>query len=91
MFPGDEFFLRAFYQLSTCRRFQGAPVPWDMVAAYAEAWQLSPDMGVTLSIVVRRMDDAYLEWHRKEAERRAEQDKGPIGRAWSRVKGPKRG
>lgn len=90
MLPGDEFYLRAFWQLSTCRRYQGGPIAWDTTMQYAAAWELSPDMTSTFVIVMRHLDNAFLVWWADEQERLAEQKKAQAGTAksglWSRIR-----
>lgn len=77
--------------MSSCRHFAGGPIPWDLIAQYAAAWELSAGMTVVFSVVIRKMDEAYLEWSADEQERLAQQKRkskqGKIGRAFSRMRG----
>ena len=74
-FPGDEFYLREFFKLSTRRNYAGGPIPVDVVEQVAYAWEMNPTEAVSFSIIIRRMDDAFLEWCDDEMKRRQEQKK----------------
>ena len=80
IFPGDEFYLRAFYHLSSCRRFQGGPIPWELIAQYAAGWQLAPDMVETFATVIPMMDNAYLEWWEAENKKRDSAGRRTVGK-----------
>ena len=68
---GDEFYIRAFWELSSCRQFyivqgvKGAhtvlgPIPWDKLVEYGERAGLEPDMMNVFSVVIRELDEFYL-------------------------------
>jgi hypothetical protein len=63
--PGDDFFLTAFYDLSTCRPFtEGSPgpIPWHRVVEYADRSGLHADVTQAFVHVLREMDSAYMKW-----------------------------
>lgn len=69
--PGEEFFLRAFWELSTERQIGWAsgPIPHSAILGYGERAGLeSSTMGLFVQ-VLRSMDAAYLGWLAKERER----------------------
>lgn len=69
--PGDEFYLRAFWELST-ERPVGAVVgviPQSKIKEYASQLGLEDHMIGVLCRVIRKMDTAYLDWSRLEAEK----------------------
>lgn len=61
--PGEDFYLRAFNDLSTTRQIGMAagPIPWDKIVQYADRVGLEPDVSMSFVRIVRRMDDTYLE------------------------------
>lgn len=66
MVRGDEFYMRAFWELSSCRQFGDVigPIPWDKIMDYAERKHLEPDMIAVFEDVMRQLDEAYLGWQR---------------------------
>lgn len=52
----------------------GGPIPWDLVAQYAAAWGFAADAAIDFSIVIRELDDAFIEWHVKESKRTSRYD-----------------
>ena len=72
MGPGEGVYLRAFRELSTTRQFGMGigPIPWDRILLYAQWQGLDPDLTEALTVIIRCMDDVYLEWHAKDQERK---------------------
>ncbi len=74
---GDEFYLCAFWDLSTCRPsgFGASPIPWNHIRDYAEFAGLDRVNALAFSLIIRKMDGAYLD-HAKaeEGKRRPGQD-----------------
>lgn len=69
MYPGDDFLLTAFYDLSSCRHFgEGVPgpIPWHRVVQYADRSGLDPDNTEALIRITREMDSAYLKWYERK-------------------------
>lgn len=62
--PGEDFFLRAFFNLSTERQIGWAsgPIPHSRVVEYGVRSGLEEATIEILVHVIRRMDQAYLEW-----------------------------
>ena len=72
---GDQFYLAAFWELSSCRDFGQfiGPIPWDKIVLYGERKGLDSDMITVLEVVIRELDEVYLSDLREQ--RRAEQDR----------------
>lgn len=70
--------MRAFWELSSTRQFGYAigPIPWDRIVQYAFHHGLDPAMIRTLEVVIRELDEAWLEWQRSEQRRRTERTRG---------------
>jgi len=70
---GHEFFLEAFWQLSTCRQvgLGVGPIPWTACYQYGLAHNLDCDMLVVFPRIMMRMDEAYLDWSAREMERKS--------------------
>lgn len=68
---GDEFYLRAFYDLNTCRSIGMSigPIPWRDIVLYAQIFSLEEDLVEAFIQVIRQMDITYLDWSNKEEER----------------------
>lgn len=81
MSQGEEFYIRAFWDLDTCRTmgFALGPIPWDRIRDYAAVHQLDEDLIEPFIRIIRELDKAFLEWEATEAERRSKQRSGNIG------------
>ena len=68
----DEFFLRAFWDLSTCRSvgMSVGPIPWRDMSEYARVEGLDPDVRAAFIQVLRQLDVKYLDWHRAQEEKK---------------------
>lgn len=69
-FPGDEFYLRAFYVLVTCRQAYGnslGPIPWTAVSRYAAEHRLDRQAARLFEDVISQMDQAHVAWCEKRA------------------------
>lgn len=71
---GDDFYIQAFWELSSCRDFGQfvGPIPWDKIVMYGERKGLDSAMIDVLEVVVRELDEVYLRDLREQ--RRKEQD-----------------
>jgi len=71
--PGEDWFLRAFWDLSTTRSYAMGcgPIPWNRIEDYGERIELDSSMMQVLHVVIRRLDRAFLDWTAKEQKRRA--------------------
>lgn len=71
LYPGDDFFLRAFWDLSTERQLgmSVGPIPWSRIQQYGGHSSVNSDMMVVFTLVVRTMDQGYLEWVAAEQEK----------------------
>lgn len=69
LYKGDDFFLTAFYDLSSCRPNSEAgpgPIPWDKTVEYSDRAGLDQDMGLAFVHIVRELDSAYIAWAQKK-------------------------
>jgi hypothetical protein len=66
--PTDDFWLRSFFDLSTCRDIgmQAGPIPWTAMRQYFDSLELDPDFFDTFRAVIRGMDSAWREWADKQ-------------------------
>lgn len=81
MYPGDDFVLTAFYNLSSCRQFgEGVPgpIPWDKVVQYASRAGLDEENTETLVFIMREMDAAYLKWYERRLAAKTPKKGNPL-------------
>jgi hypothetical protein len=65
VYHGDDFFLTAFYELSSCRpqTAEGpGQIPWDKKVEYADRSGLDAEVSRAFVHILREMDTAYLKW-----------------------------
>lgn len=67
--PDLELYWRAFWELHSCRRYEGALIPWDAVALWASTYGIRDHDAELMHVLIREMDLAYL------SHVRAQQDK----------------
>lgn len=72
--PGDNFYFRAFWELSSCRQFGWSvgPIPWRDMVLYAEYAGLDSENTQLFATVLRELDEVYLSWSRDEVKRKTE-------------------
>lgn len=60
--PLDEFYLSAFWDLSTTRGIgmTCGPIPWNHIRDYAEYAGLERDVGFAFAAIMRQLDAYYL-------------------------------
>ena len=71
LYPGDDFFLTAFYQLSSCRQVTDSflgQIPWYVIIKYAETRELEPDVSIAFEHIISEMDTEYIKWQRKKQD-----------------------
>lgn len=75
--PGDEVFLRAFYNLTTCRQIGMSigPIPWTDIYKYALFLELDKDLIDPFIQIIREMDSGWLNWQHDEQERKRNQER----------------
>lgn len=64
LYPGDDFYLTAFYRLSTCRLHQGdipGNIPWSEIVKYSDRRKLDEDNSLLFEHVLAEMDCAYVQ------------------------------
>lgn len=68
LLPGDEFYITAFYELSTCRSYGWSlgPIPWRDIIYYADFAVLDEDLLPVFVQSIRAMDTVYLEYVKKK-------------------------
>ena len=74
---GDDFFLRAFADLGSCRQFgmSSGPIPWDKILLYGTVSGLEPDVLRVFTDIIRALDETYLEDQQVQEEKRRERDR----------------
>lgn len=65
--PVDNFFLKAFNDLSTMRTDMN-PIPWDKIIEYAEWHDVDRDFIDSFIEIIRIIDAFYLDWLAKEQQ-----------------------
>lgn len=83
--PGEEFYLKSYWVLSTERTSSMQSVgriPWSKAMEFARHKHLTPDTAELFWSVISGMDDAYLQWMRGEHDRyqRLNKPKGKTGK-----------
>lgn len=68
LYPGDAFYLKAFFDLSTCRQMGMGlgPIPWDKILMYAKFNGLDEDVTEAFIVIIRELDIAFIEQVNKE-------------------------
>ncbi len=79
--PGEDFYLQAFWSLSTERQMGMAmgPIPQSAIIAYGLRAELDSDTMGLFEAVIRSLDAAYIDWalqEQKKARERAAKNKG---------------
>jgi hypothetical protein len=71
LLPGDEFYLRAFGELSTCRYIgmSAGPIPWTAMVTYGKMVGLDTDAMELFILVLRMMDSEYLEYQNSQIDK----------------------
>jgi len=67
LLQGDEFYISAFMELSTCRQlgFGGeGQIPWTAMMIFADRYELG-DMTDAFVEAMRALDLEYLQWRQK--------------------------
>ena len=77
LLPGDDFYLRAFWELSTCRSsgFGIGPIPWRDIVAYADYAGMDSELVDGFVMIIRRIDAAFMKWSEQEQERNRDRTK----------------
>lgn len=79
--PGEDFYLRAFWDLSTERQIGMGlgPIPFFARQRYALEAGLEPDMIRPFIDIIGKLDVAYLNWSAQEQKRKSEVEKPTRG------------
>ena len=72
--PADIFYLKSFYDLSTCRSsgMGIGPIPWTAMSRYVEYYKLAWDVAEAFIDIMREMDGAFIEDQTKEQKRQSD-------------------
>lgn len=74
LFLGNELFLIAFMELTSCRGLgYGAvgPIPWMTIHLYCEVHDIVGEQREDLIYFVQHMDRAYMDWQTKKGKEEA--------------------
>lgn len=63
---GDYFYIRAFWELHSDRRFQGAPIPWSSIMEFSDRQGFDHDLTEAFHVVIRELDEEYGAWRRNK-------------------------
>lgn len=68
LFPGDEFYISAFWELSTCRQLgmSYGPIPWTDILIYGQFAGLDYEAFSIFVRVMRAMDSKFLQWAKEK-------------------------
>ena len=68
--PGDDWFMGAFWDLSTERPIGmgSGPIPWSALLRYAAYAGLTPGTMLLFRTVIHAMDREYLKWQEAQQE-----------------------
>lgn len=64
---GADFFIRAFWELSTERPRRGAPIPWSRLVQFAALYGLERDVMDLFVHVLREMDEEWLRFQSEDS------------------------
>jgi hypothetical protein len=69
----DEFFFKAFWQLTTCRNvgMGEGPIPWSAIVQWAEINSLDEDTFQEVQEVIPALDRIYMKYRADEAKKPA--------------------
>lgn len=79
LLDGDEFYIKAFWELSTGRQigFSLGPIPWDQILLYAQMHGID-DIEAFVEII-RALDSTHLTWVADQQERERKRSAAPAG------------
>lgn len=71
LLPGEDFYMRAFWDLSTERQvgFTLGPIPGSLIDEYGSRNGLDFDTMDLFRAVIRMLDDAYIKWAAEQQAR----------------------
>lgn len=74
---GDEWYIHAFWELSSTRQvgFSPGPIPWHHIVDYGSRAGLDEDMIDVAVRVIRALDHAYLGWVREQDEKKRSRER----------------
>lgn len=80
LLEGEQFYLEAFWELSTERAIGWSigPIPWRAIRSYGYDAKLDDDVLRVFCRVIRELDEVYLKWQREEQGRKTEVTRGRI-------------
>jgi hypothetical protein len=72
--PGDEFYIKAFFHLSSTRDFgfSMGPIPWTAILRYGEYYGLDRLRMDAFFRIIRSLDEFYTEHLKEEQKKRRE-------------------
>lgn len=69
--PGEDFYIRAFWDLTTERQLGMAmgSIPWSKIDDYGRKSGLDSDTMDLFRVLIRELDNAYLKWASEQQDR----------------------
>lgn len=73
----DAFYMKAFYDLSTCRTsgMSIGPIPWTAMVLYADRQRLDWDVTEAFIDIIRQMDNSFVDYQTAEQKRISDANK----------------
>lgn len=70
--PGDQFYIRAFWNLGSCRAIGMSlgPIPWTALVEYGTRAGLDDEAIEIFLEIMRHLDSAYLNYQEEEATKK---------------------
>ncbi len=65
----DDFYMTAFWRLSSCRRYELGPIPWDRIIEYAARAELQGFMEDSFVELMEELDLTYREYKIEQIDR----------------------
>ena len=60
--PLDDFYLEAFWVLSSTRYFDRGPIPWNIIVEYGCYHGLATDIMKAFVTIISAMDASFIKW-----------------------------
>ena len=66
LLDGDQFFMDAYWELSSCRYIALGPIPWTAIMEFTRYVQLPYDLVPVFNRAIRALDVTFLDWREKQ-------------------------
>jgi hypothetical protein len=71
LLQGLSIYYDAFWEVFPDRQLgmSVGPIPYSSIVTYSKEWNLDEEMSATMLRLVRKMDNAFLEWQEKQSKK----------------------